>query len=156
MEWWQWIVLGAGILAAETIIDSEFYLIFIGIAGIAVGLYDFIGIAAVDAGLHGFAPYSLPLWGQWLLFATLVGVGTVAFRRKLYERLRGNPPEIEGGVVGEIAVALEPIDAGKHGQVELRGATWTTKNTGNAPIPASGRARVHRCEGLTVHVQPER
>ena len=131
-------------------------MIFIGVAAIAVGLYDLAGIAAIDAGLHDFVPSLLPLWGQWLLFATFVCVGTVGFRRKLYERLRGNPPEIEDGVVGEIAVALEPIGAGKHGQVELRGATWTAKNTGHAPIPASGRARVYRCKGLTVHIQPER
>ena len=88
MEWWQWVVLGAGILAAETLIDSEFYLIFIGLSAIAVGL-------------NGLAPYSLPLWGQWLLFATLAAGSTIIFRRKLYEKLRGNPVEVAAGVIGE-------------------------------------------------------
>ncbi len=142
MEWWQWVVLGAGILAAETMIDSEFYLIFIGVSAIAVGL-------------HGFAPYSLPLWGQWLLFATLAGGSTIIFRRKLYEKLRGNPPEVAAGVVGETVVALDAIAAGALGQVELRGSTWAAKNTGPFPLPARGRARVESCEGLTLHVHPD-
>lgn len=143
MEWWQWIVLGAGILAAEMVIDSEFYLIFVGVSAIAVGL-------------AGAMPYSLPMWGQWLLFAALVIGSTVGFRRNLYLRLRGNPSEIEGGVVGEIAVALESIGAGEHGEVELRGATWAAKNTGLSAIPADGRVRVESREGLTLHVQPDR
>jgi membrane protein implicated in regulation of membrane protease activity len=142
MEWWQWIVLGAGILAAETLIDSEFYLIFIGASAIAVGLHD-------------FAPYSLPLWGQWLLFATLSGGSTIIFRRKLYEKLRGDPPEVAAGVVGETAIALDSIDAGAHGQVELRGTTWTAKNTGTSPIPPSGRALVESREGLTLNIRPD-
>jgi len=145
MEWWQWVVLGAGILAAETITDSEFYLIFIGVSAIAVGLLDYA--------LYPLHP--LPLWGQWLLFATLAGGGTILFRRKLYEKLRGNPPEIAAGVVGETAIALDAIDAGAHGQVELRGTTWAAKNTGHSPIPAKGRARVESLEGLTLHVQPD-
>ena len=142
MEWWQWIVLGAGILAAEMVIDSEFYLIFIGVSAIAVGLL-------------GFAPYSLPMWGQWLVFAALVAGSTIAFRGKLYERLRGTPPEIKAGVVGEVAIAITPIRAGEHGRVELRGATWAAKNTGPSDIAKNGRARVEACEGLTLYVQPE-
>jgi membrane protein implicated in regulation of membrane protease activity len=142
MEWWQWIVLGAGILAAETIIDSEFYLIF-------------IGLSAITVGLSGFAPYSLPLWGQWILFATLAAGSTIIFRGKLYERLRGNPAEVAAGVVGETAIALDPIGVGERGQVELRGATWAAKNTGDSAIPASGRARVSSRDGLTLYIQPD-
>ena len=142
MEWWQWIVLGAGILAAETLIDSEFYLIFVGISAIAVGL-------------NHFAPYTLPVWGQWLLLAALAVVSVVAFRNKLYLLLRGNPPEIEDGVRGEVAIAVEAIGAGGHGVVELRGSTWAAHNTADEPIFARGRARVERTEGLTLLVRPE-
>ncbi len=142
MEWWQWVVLGAVILAAETIIDSEFYLIFIGVSAIAVGL-------------NGFALYSFPLWGQWLLFATLAGGSTIVFRRKLYQKLRGNPLEIEAGVVGETGIALDSIGIGERGHVELRGTTWAAKNIGHSPIPARGRALVKSCEGLTLYIQLE-
>jgi membrane protein implicated in regulation of membrane protease activity len=48
MEPWQWVMLGALVLGAETIIDTEFYLVFVGISAIAVGL-------------NSFAPFRLPL-----------------------------------------------------------------------------------------------
>jgi len=143
MEWWQWSVLGAGILAAEMVIDSEFYLMFVGFSALALGLV-------------GLAPFSLPMWSQWLLFAFLVGGSMIGFRRKLYERLRGNPVEIKDGVVGEIAIAIESIGAGEHGQVELRGATWAAKNTGSSAIPANGRVCIESRLGLTLQVRPDR
>ena len=98
------------------------------------------------------APRLLP---PILLFAALAVVSIVAFRSKIYEKLRGNPPEIEDGVLGEVAIALEAIDAGGHGRVELRGSTWTAQNSADAPIAAGSRARVQRTEGLTLFVRPE-
>ena len=38
MIWWQWFVLGALLLGAEIAIDAEFYLVFLGISAIVVGL----------------------------------------------------------------------------------------------------------------------
>ena len=142
MEWWQWIALGALILSAETFIDSEFYLVFIGLAAVAVGL-------------NHFAFVELPLPGQWLLFSGLAVGFCIAFRRRLYEKLRGDPPEIEDGIGGEVAIARQAIAARGRGLVELRGTTWTAHNESDTPIPARGRALVEGCEGLTLLVQPE-
>ena len=41
------------------------------------------------------------------------------------------------------------------GTVELRGSTWNASNTTDTPIPARGRARVERCEGLTLLIRPD-
>ena len=51
----------------EMVIDSEFYLMFVGFSALALGLV-------------GLAPFSLPMWSQWLLFAFLVGGSTIGFR----------------------------------------------------------------------------
>ena len=142
MEWWQWIALGVLILSAETFIDSEFYLVFIGLAAIAVGF-------------NHFAPYELPIFGQWLLFSALCAAFIVVFRRKLYEKLRGNPPDIEDGILGEVAIARQSIAAGGHGRVELRGTTWTAHNESDTPIPARGRARIEGSQGLMLLIRPE-
>ena len=37
MIWWQWVVLGALLLGAETVVDTGFYLVFIGAAAVAMG-----------------------------------------------------------------------------------------------------------------------
>ncbi|TDJ16346.1 MAG: NfeD family protein, partial [Deltaproteobacteria bacterium] len=40
MVWWQWIVLGVVLLGAEMMVDAEFYLVFLGVSALTVGLLD--------------------------------------------------------------------------------------------------------------------
>ncbi len=65
MPWWGWIIIGVVLLCAELFaIDAQFYLVFIGIGAVIVGLGQLLGL-------------DLPMWGQWLLFAALsIGPGT--------------------------------------------------------------------------------
>ena len=57
MQWWGWIVAGVVLLGLELlVIDAQFFLVFIGLAAIVVGI-------AALAGMGG------PEWVQWLLFA---------------------------------------------------------------------------------------
>ena len=43
-------------------------------------------------------------------------------------------------LAGETGTALEDMGAGANGHVELRGTTWSARNTGSTPL-----ARGHRC-----------
>ena len=46
MPWWGWITVGALLLVAEiTIVDLEFYLVFLGVSALAVGLSLVAGFA---------------------------------------------------------------------------------------------------------------
>ena len=89
MPWWGWITVGTLLLVAEiTIVDLEFYLVFLGVSALAVGL-------ALVAGL------ALPFWLQWLAFAALAIVSLVVFRRRIYAHLRpGAEGSIHDGVDG--------------------------------------------------------
>ncbi len=142
MIWWQWIVLGVVLLSAEMIVDAEFYLIF-------------LGLSAITLGVLGLAPLPVPFWGQWLLFAALSVAFLLLFREKLYRKIRGETPELAEGVVGDFAIAEEEIAPGAIGRVQLRGSTWTARNTGTTTLLAEGRARVVAAEGLQVKVRPE-
>lgn len=142
MEWWQWIALGCFVLAAELIVDAEFYLVFLGVSAIAVGL-------------NNLAPLHPPVWGQWLLFSTVAVLATVFFRKRVYERIRGQLPERQEGVVGELGVAREAMGPGEFGQVELRGIAWSARNTTNASIPLEARVRVEGSDGFTLLVRQE-
>jgi membrane protein implicated in regulation of membrane protease activity len=137
MPWWGWIVVGAALLGAETIVDAQFYLVFFGAAALVTGVLGALGIAG-------------PIWLQWAIFGALCVVGAATFRRRLYERIRRSGGEVPTGVVGEWAVAREPIAAGAYGRVELRGTVWEAQNLGAAPIAAGERARVERVEGLVL------
>jgi inner membrane protein len=142
MEWWIWIVLGAVLLAAETMITADFYLVFFGIAAIVLGLLGLVGI-------------DLPNWAQLLLFAALAVAGLVFYRGKLKQRL-SKPDRVMGPeMVGEAGSAREAIAIGARGHIDLRGTVWEARNEGDADIAAGARCVVVRVDGLTLHVRAE-
>ena len=76
MPWWGWIVIGTILFCAELFaVDAQFYFIFVGAGALVVGL---TGLSGLD----------LPAWGQWLLFAMLSIASMVAFRKKLFDKIR--------------------------------------------------------------------
>ncbi len=142
MVWWQWFVLGALLLGAEIAIDAEFYLVFLGISAIVVGLI-------------GLTPTALPMWGQWLVFSLIAVIALVLFRSRIYNKIRGQAPDIKEGVGGEIAVMNEPIAPGSTGSVTLRGSVWQARNIGSEPLAAGSRAIVEETKGLLLLVRAE-
>ena len=62
MPWWGWVVVGAVLLGSELFVTADFYLVFLGIAALAVGLAALAGWPEVP-------------WQQWALFAVLVAAG---------------------------------------------------------------------------------
>lgn len=143
MPWWGWIAVGAMLFVAEMgFVDMEFYLVFLGVSALLVGL----------AGLGGV---ELPVWGQWLAFAALALVSLGLFRKRVYAKIRANVEDLPDNVVGEVGVARARIEPGATGQVELRGTPWTAHNAGDEAIEAGERVSVERTEGLTLRVRKE-
>jgi membrane protein implicated in regulation of membrane protease activity len=142
MPFWGWIVVGAALLGAETIVSAQFYLVFLGAAALATGL--------VVAVAGPFAPAV-----DWAIYGVLAVASTAAFRRRVYERIYSAPGEVSQGTVGEFAVALEAIAADGRGQVELRGTVWQAHNRDNAPLAAGERARVVATHGLVLELRRE-
>jgi membrane protein implicated in regulation of membrane protease activity len=143
MAWWGWIAAGALLLAAEMgFVDAQFYLVFLGLSALLVGLLAL-------AGLEG------PVWLQWLLFAGFSAASFGLFRGRVYARLQRGSAGRPEGLQGEAVVASERIEAGARGRAELRGAQWTVVNAGPAPLASGDRARVVRADGLVLHVRAE-
>jgi membrane protein implicated in regulation of membrane protease activity len=142
MPWWGWIAVGTLLLAAEmTVVDLEFYLVFLAASAFVVGLL----------GLGGLP---MPYWMQWIVFALLAVGSLVLFRQRIYKRLRPPPDAVvREGVEGALATATVPIAPGETGEVSLRGTNWTGRNVGSAPIPAGSVCRVDRSEGLVLELR---
>ena len=142
MPWWGWIVVGATLLGSELLgVDAAFYLVFLGVSALIVGLID----------LGGF--WGEP-WEEWAGFAALSVVAMVAFRQRIYSQLRGGRgPGVREGVTGESARVIEAIAPGQEGRVELRGSPWTALNNTNETLEAGERVLVERAEGLTLHLR---
>lgn len=142
MAWWLWVLLGLALLAGEILTPGGFYILFFGAGAIVVGLLKLAGL-------------SMGLAFEGIAFVAISILALVLFRRPLMQRFRPLSPEPRvDELTGEIAVALEPIEAGARGKVEMRGTAWNAENLGPDPIPKSARCRVERVDGLTLAVRP--
>jgi membrane protein implicated in regulation of membrane protease activity len=142
MYWWAWVVGGAVLLGAELFfVDAQFYLVFIGSAGIVTG---------VAAG----AWTGFPAWAQWVAFAVFSVVAMVGFRRRIYELVRGHPPGVRTGPKGDSLTLSRALGPGEECQIEHAGSYWTIRNDSHAPLQAGARVRVAEVDGMTLRVLP--
>ena len=143
MTWWYWLVLGLVLIALEMATSGGFYIIFFGVAAVAVSL-----LAATDL---------VATWLQWLLFSVLSVISLVLFRNPLMRTLNlgAGAADIDT-LAGETGTALEDMNAGANGRVELRGTTWSARNTGTTPLVRGHRCIVVRTDRLTLLVKPEK
>jgi hypothetical protein len=143
MAWWHWLILGLVLVALEMAASGGFYVIFFGIAAIAIA-----GLRAVD--LAG------PAWVQLLLFSVVSVASLLIFRQRLLKgwQLEGGAADIDS-LVGDTAFALEDIPAGAVGRVELRGTTWSARNSTAEAIPKGRRCTVVRTSQLMLFIRPE-
>lgn len=144
MVWWNWLLLGLVLLAAEIATPGGFYILFFGLAALIVGAL--AGLELLNT-----------TWLQWLLFSILSVISLFLFRNSLLVWMKGHEPmgrEVDS-MVGEIAVLTEELPPGELGKAELRGTTWSVRNAGQTVLIKGHRARVERVEGLTLWIKPE-
>jgi membrane protein implicated in regulation of membrane protease activity len=142
MAWWSWITIGTLLLCAELFaIDLQFYLVFIGLGAIVVGIVE-------------LAAPGLPSWTPWILFAVLSLTSMFTIRRHLYERIRGRAIGVSNDAIGAHVTIREALAPGRSCRAEYRGSLWTAINVGKEPIPAGGTAEIDAVDGLNLRVRP--
>ena len=143
MQWWHWLALGLVLVALEMAASGGFYVIFFGIAALAIGGLHMLNMAG-------------PVWFQFLLFSVLSVASLLLFRSPLLRllNLTGGPDDVDS-LVGETAIPLEDIPAGAVGRAELRGSVWSARNSSGAALARGQRSRVVRVERLMIFLEPE-
>jgi membrane protein implicated in regulation of membrane protease activity len=142
MAWWGWGILGMVLLGAELLaVDTQFYLVFAGLAAVLVGLFGLVGL-------------ELPIAGQWLLFAAIAVASMFTLRRPIYQKLMNRPFGNVSTDVDQRIVLAQELAPGKSCRVEYRGSGWTALNIGDEAIPPGGAARIDSIEGVTLRVRP--
>jgi membrane protein implicated in regulation of membrane protease activity len=140
MLWWQWVIGGLLLLAAELgFVVADFYLVFIGLAAALVGALMFVGLPLSAA-------------QQWLVFAVGAVVSLGLFRAKVYRYLRPETTVSQHGLMGEVFVL--PVDCPAHVSVnvEVRGAFWPVTHKREFTFKAGSLVEVKGLEGLTLIV----
>jgi hypothetical protein len=140
MQWWAWIAIGAILLGSElTLVNAQFYLVFLGISAFIVGLLEVTGVISAD-------------WLQWATFAVIAVVSMVAFRKQIYEKMRHALPPMRSGPAGETVTLPTSLPPGETCRLEYRGSSWSAINGGKTMIEAGSTARIERVDGLTLVV----
>jgi hypothetical protein len=143
MEWWHWLLLGAVLVALEMASSGGFYVIFFGVAALAIG------------GLHLF-DLAGPLWWQFLLFSILSVTSLALFRGVVLRWLHLDKAAVDvDSLVGDTAVPLDDIAPGAVGRAELRGTAWTARNASGGAVLRGQRCTVVRVERLMIFIEPE-
>ena len=142
MTWWFWVALGLVLGAIELATPGGFFIIFFGVAAVAVGLLQLVGL-------------ELPAWAQWLAFPILAIVALRLFRQPLLAWLQPPRAEAVDSMVSEVAVPVTVIEPGQHGRAELRGTLWSAHNVGATAVSAGQRCRVVAVNGLQLDIRPE-
>jgi len=143
MTWWGWMILGAFLFGSELFaIDAQFYLVFLGVSAMLVGVADLLGIA-------------MPEWVQWLVFAALSLISMFTFRKSLYDKIRGDVPGFKEGVAGDLVRIDAELAPGTDSRTQFRGTDWTVLNVGSKTITAGTRAKIVKADGLTLHVSSD-
>ena len=143
MHWWHWLAVGLILIALEMAASGGFYVIFFGVAALAIG------------GLHLF-DLAGPAWFQFLLFSVLSIASLLLFRRPLLHWLKLDLPGVDvDSFVGQLAVPLDDIPPGSVGRAELRGTVWSARNSSGFPIVRGQRCTVVRVDGLMIFLEPE-
>jgi membrane protein implicated in regulation of membrane protease activity len=143
MQWWHWLALGLILVALEMAASGGFYVIFFGVAALAIG------------GLH-LLDLAGPVWFQFLLFSVVSVASLLLFRNPMMRmmKLDGLGAEVDS-LVGETAVPLDDIPPGEVGRAELRGSAWAARNASAARLIRGQRCRVVRVEQLMIVLEPE-
>jgi len=140
MPWWGWMIFGAFLLGSELLgVDAGFYLVFVGLAAVLTGLLEVAGV-------------TLEPWVQWLTFSVLALMLMVFFRKKLYEKLRGDGVGYEVGPAGEFIEMVETLEPGQSGRLSYRGTDWTVVNDGDSTVEKGNRVRIDHVDGLKLKV----
>ncbi len=142
MAWWVWALVGLVLLAIEIVTPGGFFVIFFGLAALAVGVLVGIGAGGPD-------------WMQWLLFSVLAVGSLVLFRGRLVDRFRDGSGPSPSNLVGEIATLADDLPPGGVGKAELRGTTWSVRHDGDGTLARGQRCRVKRVDGLMLWVRAE-
>jgi len=143
MDWWHWLVIGFVLIALEMAASGGFYVIFFGVAALAI------------AGLH-VLDLAGPVWVQLALFSTISVASLLFFRGPLMQWMMLDQPGHDvDSMVGDIAVPLDDIPSGAVGKAELRGTVWSARNQDAATLARGQRCKVVEVDRLMIFLKPE-
>ena len=138
---WLWLIGGVVLLIAE-IIAPGFFLVFLGAAAIAAGLFTMLFGLGAAAQLALFALYAV--------LAVMAGRRFYANHASNHDGARLNDPS--GRMVGRVVTVVAPVDE-HQGRVRVGDSEWSARG---GPAAPGERVRIIGVDGNCLRVEPQR
>jgi membrane protein implicated in regulation of membrane protease activity len=138
---WLWLIGGVVLLIAE-VIAPGFFLVFVGAAAIAAGLF------TVLFGLGTVA--QLALFALYAVLAVMLGRRFYSTAPGTHSNLHLNDPARR--LVGKVVTVVSPVDE-HSGRVRLGDSEWSARG---GPAAVGDRVRITGVEGNCLNVETER
>jgi membrane protein implicated in regulation of membrane protease activity len=137
---WLWLIGGVLLLILE-VIAPGFFLVFLGAAGIATGVFTLL--------------FHLGLAPQLALFAIYAVIAVMAGRRFYSVKDASSDPLLNdraGRLVGKVVTVVAPVDD-HGGRVRVGDSEWSARG---GPAAAGERVRITGVDGNCLKVETER
>jgi membrane protein implicated in regulation of membrane protease activity len=132
-----WALLGLGLLAAE-MMTLTFFFLFFGVAGLLVAGLRLLGVESLVVNVFAFTAFG--------------SMGLLFFRKRMREALAKNEGKFE--VDQDAVIRLdETVPAHGEGRVQYQGTTWSVVNMEDSEMPAGTQVRIARVQGIKLHVR---
>jgi inner membrane protein len=138
----MWVAGGLVLAAVELATPGGFFIIFFGLGAVTVGVLTRFDVTTT-------------WWTQWLLFTVLSVIYLLLFRNRLLARFQNPPASTVDSFVGALAIAKDAVQPGAVGRVEVRGSSWSARNTSALTLEVGQRCRIVSVDGLLLAVVPE-
>ncbi|MDX5298879.1 MAG: NfeD family protein [Gammaproteobacteria bacterium] len=143
LEIWEGWAIGALVLLVLEILVPGFYLLWFGVAGLAVAL-----IVALADGLA---------WQVAMILFAVFSLATILLGDRLWKRRQQDHPDVLNDrlshILGKTYTADTPITP-REGRIRVGDSTWSARLEGEGQIDAGRSVRVVRVEGMVLFVQP--
>jgi inner membrane protein len=137
---WLWLIGGVLLLIAE-IVAPGFFLVFVGVAAIATGLFTLV-----------FGLGTAPQLALFVIYALLA----IAAGRRFYSGRRDSTNPLlndrAGQLIGKTVVAVTAVDQ-HNGRVRVGDSEWSARG---GPAAPGDRVRITGVEGNCLRVETER
>ena len=137
---WIWLIGGVILLAAE-IVAPGFFLLFVGAAALATGLF----VLLFDLG-------PAPALGLFALYtAVAVAVGRKVYANRPVNSTDPHLNDPSARLFGRSVTVVEPVDA-HGGRVRVGDSEWSARG---GPAAAGARVRITGVDGNCLTVEPD-
>ncbi|MDR2337069.1 MAG: hypothetical protein LBE20_00250 [Deltaproteobacteria bacterium] len=142
MNWWLWIIIGLIVLSLEMLIPLDFFLVFIGLAGIITGAI---------SGIAQLCGFEIGSSAEYFICAVTIVLLFVFAKKPLINHLSSNKKDI---ILDDyVTIEGNDINPNESGTGNTRGAVCKVRNLGNTALEVGKSYKISRKDGITLIIE---